>query len=130
MKRILVFVLICMSGIMCRAAEDGNSLLRECQAAVKSFDGEKLDIRDSLNAAYCVAYVSGILDLDAMWLAYDKKDAPKNIPLHVCTPEGEGLESGQSVRIIVKWLKANPEKLHWRGETVVVMALRQAFPCK
>ena len=65
-----------------------------------------------------------------MWWAADKKHAPENVAMHICFPEDGSVKLGQSARIVVKWLKENPDKLHWRGETVVLLALRQAFPRK
>lgn len=131
MKHILVAVLVCVTCLSCRGQEsiDGNYLLAKCPSAVKSFDHEKLDVAEGVNAAYCIGYVSGVLDMDALWLGFDKKAANKNLSMHICSPGGEGVAIGQAVRVVVKWLKDNPEKLHWRGETVVVLALRQAFPC-
>jgi hypothetical protein len=36
---------------------------------------------------------------------------------------------GQVMRIIKKWLDANPDKLHWRADTIIHRALLEAFPC-
>ena len=58
-----------------------------------------------------------------MWLAADEKHAPENVAMHVCLPQDGSVKLGQTARIMVKWLKDNPEKLHWRGETVVLLAL-------
>lgn len=133
MKRLLVFTIICMAGIVCCAqekSEDGNSLLRECRAAVRALDGEKLDINESTEAGLCMGYIAGVADLDAVWRSESKKGEFKNFPLHICLPEGGEVKLGQSARIVLKWLKDNPEKLHYRGDLAVLLALDQAFPCK
>ena len=64
-KPALALVLIFMCGIVCQAAdtEDGSSLLRECQAAVRVLDREKLEPHDSSDATLCMGYISGVLDL-------------------------------------------------------------------
>src|ERR1035438_9144019 len=132
MKYVCLFALICMSGIVCYAAdsEDGNSLLRNCRAAVRALDGEKLDLNESTKAGLCMGYIAGVADLDATWRSEDKEDKSKNFPLHICLPEGGEVRLGQCARIVAKWLKDNLEKLHYRGDLVVLLALGQAFPCK
>jgi len=133
LKSILVAALLSLASAVCYGqefTENGNDLMVQCQSAVKFFDHEQLDGADHVHAAYCIGYVSAILDLDAMWLGMDKKAGVKNLSVHICSPDGGGVAVSQAVRILVKWLKNNPEKLDWRGETVVVLALRQAFPCQ
>jgi hypothetical protein len=82
---------------VCYAAdsEDGNSLLRNCRAAVRALDGEKLDINESTKADLCMGYIAGVADLDATWRSEDKEDKSKNFPLHICLPEGGEVRLGQ-----------------------------------
>jgi hypothetical protein len=45
-----------------------------------------------------------------------------------CVPK-EGVSNIQAARIVVKYLKENPEKQHDLGITLAIQALSKAFPC-
>jgi hypothetical protein len=44
-----------------------------------------------------------------------------------CIPDG--VTSGQAVSIVKKYLKENPEELHYTAQSLVAFALIKAFPC-
>jgi hypothetical protein len=46
-----------------------------------------------------------------------------------CAPK-EGLSVDQTRRIVVKWIKANPEAMNRSARQVIEFALRATFPCK
>ena len=80
-----------------------------------------------LNTGYCGGYIDGVTDVEAMWKAVDKK-AGINAHDHYCMPEE--VTNGQVLKILKKWLDNNPEKLHWRADSIIHAALLEAFPCK
>ena len=41
-----------------------------------------------------------------------------------------GIASEQATRVIVKYLRENPEKLQERAVTLSLVALQRTFPCK
>lgn len=45
----------------------------------------------------------------------------------VCAPAN--VKQEQVVRIVAKWLKDNPSKLHLAAEYAASVSLREAFPC-
>ena len=45
-----------------------------------------------------------------------------------CPPEGVTL--GQAIKIVVKYLNANPEYLHLRGMQLAMDAVVEAWPCE
>ena len=45
----------------------------------------------------------------------------------ICPPNGYA--HGQMVSIVMKFLKANPEKTHELAPLLILPALSQAFPC-
>lgn len=67
------------------------------------------------------------MDVEAMWKGTDKASHTRS-PEHYCVPAE--VNNGQVFRIVKKWLDDNPDKLHWRADTIIYVALLQAFPCK
>jgi len=74
---------------------------------------------------YCAGYVSGVMDVEAVWNATEKGVSKAT---HYCIPKEAN--NGQVLRILKKWLDDNPAKLHWRADTIIHHALVEAFPCK
>jgi hypothetical protein len=70
--------------------------------------------------AYIVAVV---LDVEAMWKAVEGTSSKGT---HSCLPS-DGIENGQVLRILKKWLDQTPEN---RADSFLHNALGQAFPCK
>jgi hypothetical protein len=104
---------------------DGNRLLLSCQA----LDSTARDYQTGLDRVYCLGYVSGVYDASKT-LRYSVAQArAETLPPLFCDPDG-GIEIGQAARIVLKWLRNNPEKLHLEGDISVLQALRDAFPCK
>lgn len=100
-----------------RAALD---LLRECKVAL---DVESAaDIGQALGGVHCMGYVEGIADAHAVFAAVSPTARMW------CEP-ASGLQTEQRVRVVVKHLEANPEKLHGPARTEVIVAHRDAFPC-
>ena len=78
---------------------------------------------ESLHELACMSYVVGVADmLDAM--SQRKLDSFKPF----CTPDET--TSGQLHRVVVKHLKAHPELAHAPALFLVIVALREAFPCQ
>ena len=46
-----------------------------------------------------------------------------------CTPE-QGVTNGEAARIVLKYLKDNPQKLDQNEVELAIQAFREAFPCK
>jgi hypothetical protein len=97
---------------------DGNILLEKCEAASPSSD--KVE---------CLGYVAGVMDASATMLDSLRAATPTKVPPIYCLPTG-GIQLVQVVRVSVKWLRDHPEKHHLRGDLLVMMALKDAFPCK
>ncbi len=119
----VAFASLALGGYAKAQGRDGSFFLRACEAAEKQSDGAKLSQEESLLALYCASYVSGFLD--AMSLTVTTTKGTKI----VCTPE-RGITLDQAARILVKYLRENPETLHQSGRTSLYVALAKAFPCK
>jgi len=110
---------------------DGNSLLRECQVSLKIEDRDLtgLDPLDSsMDDGYCVGLVTGILDTHTI-LGQLQEPLGGRFKPYFCTP-GDGLAPTQAIRVVVKYLKENPAKLHEPETMLAMMALSKSFPCK
>jgi hypothetical protein len=72
----------------------------------------------------CAVYLNGFLDSHsiAMGLGDSRKET------NFCLP-ASGISNDQAVRVVVQWLEAHPADLHKSGRTLVLLALRDAFPC-
>lgn len=104
------------------ASQDGSFYLQSCSAAVKQSDGVVLSPEDGLSSVFCIGYVSGFLEANA--LLTTENAAVKAI----CTPEN-GITNDQAIRIFVKYLRENPEYLHQSGRMSLYVSLAKAFPC-
>jgi hypothetical protein len=104
---------------------DGNELLRNCNEAVRLADGEKLDLAAMGSAMFCQTYVAAWID----GYVAAKTISEQNWRFPYCPPSS-GWDNTQSVRIVTKWLKDNPEQLHNRATLSVMVALSKAFPCR
>jgi len=106
---------------------DGKSLLAKCSLAVRVFDGEKLSSADAVDGAFCVGYIWGNRDTD---YAVQMLEEHEKVTLmkHACPPSNASTE--QLVRVVVKYLHDNPERLHMPASVLVTDAIRSSFPCK
>lgn len=123
-RLLLISVLMCpILSYASSAAMDGNDILKECSGGI---DNPSETQQDTVRFIHCAGYVAGVMDTEALW---DGLQHDSHVGFRSCLPK-DGLGGEQSIRVILKWLKANPEKLHLRGDMLVLMALRDAFPCR
>ena len=101
---------------------DGNYLLKGCQEAVIFFDDEDALGDPGSGAGHCVGAVSAITDAMSLY----NGTAPTY--MRVCRPDE--IPNIQGVRIVLKYLKNNPEKLHKFEAYLIMDAFFKAFPCK
>ncbi|AFY20781.1 Rap1a/Tai family immunity protein [Pseudomonas sp. UW4] len=99
-------------------AATGNELLQWCKNVLSNNEAEST----SYTAGYCTAVVATVGDLIK---SINHDLGPK---LQICVPGG--VSNGQMVRVLVKYLEANPEKLHINATALTIFATQQAFPCK
>jgi hypothetical protein len=105
---------------------DGNELLSKCEAAERWVTHQGTD-DDPANGSYCLGFIDGVMLLatDTTVRLVDS-DHRSSLP---CAP-AEGLTTGQAMRVVLKYLNSHPETLHKSAQLLVVLALREAFPCK
>ena len=106
---------------------DGNSLLAKCSLAVRVFDGEKLSSSDAVEGGFCLGYIWGNQDTDHMVQMLEEHEKITLLK-HACPPSKAS--TAQAARIVVKYLRDNPERLHMPASVLVTDAIRSSFPCK
>ncbi|MBX3324890.1 MAG: hypothetical protein KF682_03225 [Nitrospira sp.] len=95
----------------------GNDFLRRCDGPFSN-EVEKLGY-----ASFCTGYLQGFQQMQHIVVGM------RNVQPLYCEPTQSG-NYEQLERIVVKWLKNNPEQLHRDARLLVTKALMEAFPCR
>lgn len=113
--RLPIFALICLIAAAPSVASttvDGNSLLKECQKAVKLADDGDVKYADVSDIASCTGFIHGLMAVPNTIFC---------IPVNVSTNQG--------IRVLVKYLQEHPEDLHLAKGKLALNAFADAFPC-
>jgi hypothetical protein len=97
---------------------DGNKFLADYAPVVSFLDTQQVDqigLDKAQGMGFCLVLMQGILHVSQLF--------------GVLCPPGASNNS-QYARIVVKYLRDHPEKLHERDSLLMFSALAQAFPCK
>src|SRR5690349_11937086 len=97
---------------------DGNTLLGECQSAIRLLDNVRKPSDSDYDSGICLGQVAGV-----RYMMGDSGD------YGACFPK-DGISNTQATRIVLKYLRDNPAILHNEGRFLIVTALHEAFPCK
>ncbi len=126
MPLVLCFMLLPLAHAS-SAGMDGNKMLDSCRYFFE--DGiEPSGTKAMLDSAYCAGYVQAVMDVESMTVAINTADHKQDNLIHFCRPED--VSNGQAMKVIGKWLKDHPNKLHWGADTIIHHALSEAFPCR
>lgn len=123
---LLCFLLVAVLAHASSAAMDGNDLLKKCHPLWSDDPSASISTGEMLESTFCAGYVSGVLDARAMQFAMDKADHVQGRRQY-CRPAE--VSNSQVFRILKKWLENNPDKLHQRADTIIFVAMLEAFPC-
>jgi len=130
MKSLLTLVLLCALAVPTfpeeQLYESGNAFLRSCSVVEKA----PIHPTDSelFNDLQCIGYLNGLVDGVALEASYESNDG-KTAAFQPFFCVTEGVETGQLVRIVLKYIRDNPDKAHLRTVWLAGAALRKAFPC-
>lgn len=109
---------------MAAAPNDGNALISKCKAALRVMDGKKIDVGDDQVAiGQCLGLVEGVRNTQIYLNSYLEKD------LQICWPDA-GINNGQAIRILVKYLDDHPAILHMDQTLLTMKAFDESYPCK
>jgi hypothetical protein len=115
MKKLIVIAALLVSTQAGAAIgfQTGNALMENLRAGdkIESGGGGQFDLANAMEGQ---GYILGVHD--SLSGSY------------ICTPRGVNI--GQLVAIVKKYLLAHPEKLHDSAAFLVSVALSEAFPCK
>jgi hypothetical protein len=95
----------------------GNDLLRRCDGPYTN------EVQKLAYSSFCTGYLQGLQQMHHVVIGFHKSP-----PLY-CEPTATG-SYDQLERVVIKWLKNNPEELHRDARVLVTRALMEAFPCR
>lgn len=104
------------------AAASGAELLQRCSAYENSLAGKTVSAEDSLDAMWCMGYVSGLLD------GFSVSDFRIGEAVAVCPPQS-AISRSQALALILDWLRQHPEEHANSGRRSAILALSRAYPC-
>jgi hypothetical protein len=103
----------------------GNSFLRDCSIVDKEKDTTPAE---NTQSAACLLYVGGVMQGAELGSGVTRLEAkPMELPKLFCRPEN--IEMLQLVRIVLKYVRENPEKANLGTGGLIILALREAYPC-
>ncbi len=107
--------------------DSGNAFVRACSSVSKA-SKETTDAEDTLNVG-CIAYVRGLSDgIKAERYRVIVLDRTKTSEPFFCEKKVDELEGGQAVRILLKYIRNNPETANNPVGALFMFAMREAFP--
>ena len=120
----LLFLFVTASPV--HAVMTGSEWLLKCK---DTDSGSMFDV------GFCFGYLNGVWDKE-MWFMgdntgfemYTKHRGNYHLYPKICMPPKVSL--GQLRKIMIKWYKEHPEKLHERVDLQFVFIMRETFPCK
>ena len=128
-KTVLALLLL---GISAPAnAFSGADLLTQCTKFVEIIEGEKTDLQHTLEAGLCGGYVLGVQEgfiasSELAVIASEDKGVEPVTGRYWEVPAG--VEAETIVRIVVKFLKINPDMQKKPAVVSVIQALIQTYP--
>ena len=96
--------------------DTGNELLSALLAGEKMVAGEALDDLQRLDATYALGFVVGAWEM--------------GVAAGIFGVPSSNVSHGQVCKVVVKYLKNHPEKLHEGGLLLIMDSLFEAFPPK
>jgi len=133
MKTLLVLVLLLLARgtfVSAQAHEfpdtSGNAFARLCSVIDK--DVETMIHTDYGDEMACLGYVSGFVNGVEFEAGYAEAQAGRKLHKPFCRPDDT--ENGQLIRIVLKYIRDNPEEAHHQTAVLVMNALAKAYPCK
>ena len=102
---------------------DGNEVLKQCSALVRTVDSGNSESDDLIGTAYCAGLMMGITSTMTVWNTTREKAGMIKI---WCPPD---ITSPQMARVVIKYMNEHPAELHQTGAYLVMSALQDAYPC-
>ena len=94
-------------------AVTGNKLLEYCENGADQSRSAHFQ-----EDAYCIGFITGVVD-GLRYFDFQNR---------FCL--SEGVTQGQAQKVVIKYLKDNPQRLHEGYVPIIYSAIKEAFPCK
>ena len=104
--------------------DSGNAFLRICSV----LDQEKLSAAETSDALACFSFVTGVWQGVEVEIEYAKLLKQTKPARPYCVPGT--VEYGQYGKIVLKYIRNHPEQAQLMTAQLVMLALRDAFPCR
>jgi|HubBroStandDraft_6_1064221.scaffolds.fasta_scaffold188667_3 hypothetical protein len=107
--------------------DSGNAFTRECSSMTKqTTEMTGAEINSNVK---CAVYVKGVFDgIQAERTRVSVLDQTKVSTAFFCEDSFNDAENGQVVRILLKYIRDNPEKANQPVGALFMFAMREAFP--
>lgn len=108
-------------------SDSGNAFVRTCSGIDNT--SKALSDLQQIELGECSAYIMGLTE--GILLERSYADAAGNgvkVPLPYCVQDTYEVEQGQKVRILLKYIRSNPEKAHMITAGLFISAMGDAFP--
>jgi hypothetical protein len=99
--------------------------LRLCSPGEKDY--EHITQTEIGNTLVCFGYVRGFTSGVEVEKVFAEAKTSRKVPAPFCLPND--VESGQTVRIVLKYIRNNPEEAHRPTDALILAALGKAYPC-
>jgi hypothetical protein len=103
-----------MTSVAAQDVDSANYLLSDCEAAIGSSR-----VGNGFNEGYCLGVVAGLASIGGSLTG-----GPRclNIP--------KGITRGQMLRVVVRYIEAQPKRLHEPFASLAFEGLHDAWPCR
>jgi hypothetical protein len=111
MLRVTVAAL-CLVGaapVNAQSMRTGNDMLRTCTST------------SGVDAVTCLSFIQGVVDTSMIGPSMYGQE------IYFCVPSGSTI--GQYNDVIIAYLRNHPERRHYASASLIIEAMRQAFPC-
>ena len=75
----------------------------------------------------CLYYVNGFVTGINYGTGFAEEKTKQKVPTPFCDPKG--VETGQLLRIVLKYISNHPENAHLPTARLIMLALGEAYPC-
>jgi hypothetical protein len=126
MKRFIFVALVLVLALpsACTHAQDtGIDLQHECQAVLAT----DRTTEQSIQASHCLGYISGAAFSISMWQGFNKGKSRGLEDVPACLPEKGTNE--EYIKVVLRYLDKNPNRLHVSYGVLVFLAFNDAYPC-
>jgi hypothetical protein len=105
----------------------GNAFLRICSVVEKVADNKDQTTTEVGYVMGCLGYVRGFTTGVAYEASFAKAKTKQNAPVPFCIPED--VENGQTVLVVLKYIRDNPADSNQPTVILIKYALGKAYPC-